>query len=313
MKRIIIISILTATLLGCSKEKKSDLAAEKMQAFVSDISAYARNYDPGFIIIPQNGIELAYNNLEPGDGINTSYLSAIDGFGVEELFYNGPYTPDNERIAMLQRLKDYKKILVSEYISDSDNIPDALSRNYTEGFLCFPRISSNYHYHLIPDSVPHPNAFNITNLPDAQNYLYLISTDSFASKQVMIDEISATDFDIVLIDLFFNETEFTSSEINLLKRKANGAQRLVISYVNIGSAENFRYYWKPDWELHHPHWLKKKYEGYDDEIWVEFWEKEWQDIIFGNDHSYLKKILDAGFDGAYLDNVEAYYLLYFCH
>ncbi|MDX9906095.1 MAG: endo alpha-1,4 polygalactosaminidase [Bacteroidales bacterium] len=313
MKRIIIISILTATLLGCSKEKKSDLAAEKMQAFVSDISAYARNYDPDFIIIPQNGIELAFNNLEPGDGINTSYLSAIDGFGVEELFYNGPYAPDNERIAMLQQLKDSKLIMVSEYVSDSDNITDALSRNYTEGFICFPRISSNYHYHLIPDSVPHPNAFDITNLPDAQNYLYLISTDSFSSKQVMINEISATDFDIVLIDLFFNEIEFTPSEINQLKRKANGGQRLVISYLNIGSAEKFRYYWKPDWELHHPHWLKKKYEGYDDEIWVEFWEKEWQDIIFGNDNSYLKKILDAGFDGAYLDNVEAYYLLYFCH
>jgi len=43
---------------------------------------------------------------------------------------------------------------------------------------------------------------------------------------------------------------------------------------------------------------------------VQFWNPEWQKIIYGNDDSYMKKILDAGFDGAYLDNVEAYYFLY---
>ena len=56
--------------------------------------------------------------------------------------------------------------------------------------------------------------------------------------------------------------------------------------------------------------LKKKYDGYTDEFWVNFWEKEWQTIIYGNDNSYMKKIITAGFDGAYLDNVEAYYFLF---
>ncbi len=127
----------------------------------------------------------------------------------------------------------------------------------------------------------------------------------------MINAIAATNYDIVLIDLFFNEEEWTSSEIGQLKNKANGGQRKVISYISIGSAEKFRYYWKKGWGLHHPLWLKRKYEGYDDEFWVKFWKKDWQDIIYGNDDSYMKKILNAGFDGAYLDNVEAYYFLYY--
>jgi cysteinyl-tRNA synthetase len=83
----------------------------------------------------------------------------------------------------------------------------------------------------------------------------------------------------------------------------------VISYINIGAAENFRYYWKEDWKLHEPDWLAKPYEGYEDEIWVNYWDGAWQDIIYGNDGSYMKKIVDAGFDGAYLDNTEAYYFL----
>jgi len=39
---------------------------------------------------------------------------------------------------------------------------------------------------------------------------------------------------------------------------------------------------------------------------VRYWEPEWQDIIYGNDSSYLKKILDAGFDGVYLDIIDAF-------
>lgn len=32
----------------------------------------------------------------------------------------------------------------------------------------------------------------------------------------------------------------------------------------------------------------------------------WQAIIYGNDNSYLKKIIDAGFDGVYLDIIDAF-------
>lgn len=310
MKQIILASILAVTLFSCSKEKRLNKAAEKMQEVIINISNYARSYDSDFIIIPQNGIELAFNNTEPNNGQNSAYMSAINGFGVEELFYNGIYSLDNERLLMLQQLKVSKKIMVSEYVTDNSNSSDAINRNYNEEFICFPRINNNYHYSQIPDSVTHSNTANITNLSYAQNYLYLISTDNYSSKQNMISAISATNFDVVLIDLFFNGIEFTPDEVNQLKTKANGGQRLVISYINIGSAENFRYYWKKDWGLHHPLWIKKKYNGYKDEFWVEFWEMDWQDIIYGNDNSYMKKIINAGFDGAYLDNVEAYYFLY---
>jgi cysteinyl-tRNA synthetase, unknown class len=85
MKKAILFLALTFLLFGCSKEKRSDKAAEKMQEFVINISAYARSIDPDFIIIPQNGVELSFNNIEPTEGLNTSYLSAIDGVGVEAL------------------------------------------------------------------------------------------------------------------------------------------------------------------------------------------------------------------------------------
>lgn len=310
MKRTILLFIISAVALSCSKEKRSEKAAVKMQDFVIAISDYARGYDHDFIVIPQNGIELCFNNTDPDDGPHIAYMRSINGIGVEELFYNGPYAPDDERLSMLQLLKPPKKIMVSEFVSDNRNSADAYRRNYHEGFICFTRSKDNYHYKQIPDSIPYENTADITNLGLAKNYLYLISTDKYASKKEMISAVSATNFDVVLVDLFFEGTAFTSAEINELKTKANGGKRLVIAYLSIGSAEKFRYYWKNGWGLHHPLWLRRKYDGYEDEFWVKFWKKDWQDIIYGNDNSYMKKIMNAGFDGAYLDNVEAYYFLY---
>lgn len=310
MTKLFYLCILTLIIFSCSKEKKTQNASEKMRDFVIAISEYSRVYDPDFIIIPQNGIELAFNNAEPDNGINSAFISAIDGYGVEELFYYGDFSLDNYRLSMLQQLKTTEKILVSEYITSESDITDAFARNYNEGFICFARTNSNYYYSQIPDSAYCSNITDITNLSLAQNYLYLISSDNFSSKEDMINAVSATDFDVVIIDLFFDETEFSSTEIEQLKTKANGGKRVVISYISIGSAENYRYYWKNDWKLRKPQWIKKKYEGYEDEFWVEFWDEEWQEIIFGNDSSYIKKIIDAGFDGVYLDNVEAYYFLY---
>jgi len=60
-----------------------------MQDFVIHISNYAHELNSDFIIIPQNGIELAFNDQDPANGLNLAYLNAIDGVGVEELFYNG--------------------------------------------------------------------------------------------------------------------------------------------------------------------------------------------------------------------------------
>lgn len=311
MKKIVFVVLLSLTLTSCFKEKRSNNKALEMQNFVIALSDYARSIDSDFIVIPQNGIELAFTEMDMESGLNMSYVDAIDGIGVEELFYDGSLAVDQERLELLRVAEPYLKIMVADYITNNNNYSDVVQRNTTEGFIAFPREQNNYDYKYIPDSIISENTNDITKLADAKNYLYLISTDNYSSKQEMIDSISSTNFDVVLIDLFFNEISFLPSEIEQLKTKANGAKRLVISYINVGAAENWRYYWKENWKIHRPLWLKKHYEGYEDEIWVKFWKEDWKNIIYGNDESYMKRILDAGFDGAYLDNVEAYYFLYF--
>ncbi len=299
--------------IGCSDDDDDDEVDEyavKMQELVINISSYARSIKSSFIVIPQNGSELAFNNTDPDEGIMTSYINAIDGIGVEELFYDGGLSVDQERLLMLRQLKSSVKIMVADFVSNNSNITDAAQRNRNEGFISFPRSSTNYDYMEIPTTpITDVNSDNIQTLAAAKNYLYLISTDNYASKQDMLNAIKATNYDVVLIDLFFNGTALTSTDIQQLKKKANNGNRLVIAYISIGSAENYRYYWQAGWQRGNPSWLKKNYAGYADEYWVEYWHADWQNIIYGNNDSYIKKIIDAGFDGAYLDNVEAYYFL----
>ena len=111
------------------------------------------------------------------------------------------------------------------------------------------------------------------------------------------------------MDLFYEKSILTPAEIQSLKIKSNGGSRLLVAYINIGAAETFRYYWKGN-----PPYLVKPYgEGYADEYITGYWTPEWQKIIFNEgdtadpeDNSYIKKIINAGFDGAYLDNLDSY-------
>lgn len=303
--------ILLLLLTACSKERRSNRAGHKMQEFIISISDFAKNQDPDFAIIPQNGVELLYNDLDNAEEFNERLLNAIDGIGVEELFYNGGFETDQYRLDILLQARERIPVFVADYVSNDADIAQSFQYNTDAGFRAFPRSSTNYDYTQIPATVHQENNNNILQLSDAQNYLYLISTSGFADKESYLEAIRQTNFDLVIIDAFYGEDWLTATEVASLKTKANGGTRMVISYMNIGAAEKYRYYWNNDWKLHKPRWLKKEYDGYADEIWVKFWKKEWQEIIYGNDDSYTQHLLNVGFDGAYLDNVEAFYFLYF--
>lgn len=307
---IIVLVLLTTVARAQKKENKSSIAAEKMQELVVDISRYARSIDSTFIIIPQNGPELAFEKLNANGAFRADYMDAVDGIAVEDLFFNGKMKTDKYRLQLLQKLQKKKQVMVSDFITDQSKVADVQAKIDKEGFLLYPRLSNNEYYREIPEIVPLENDNDILKLSDAKNYLYLINPANILTKRAYIKAIADTNFDMVTIDLFFNGEPLTTSDLEKLKTKANGGRRIVISYVNVGAAENWRQYWKKGWKVNNPAWIKKEYAGYEDEFYVEFWHEDWKKIIFGNDDSYVKKILDAGFDGAFLDNVEAYYFLY---
>ena len=152
-----------------------------------------------------------------------------------------------------------------------------------------------------PSSVYGENNALVKSLSEVKNFLYLINPENFNSKTDFTNAVTSTNYDLLIIDLFFHhDTEFNAYEIDQLKNKANGGKRLVIAYMSIGEAEDYRYYWPTAWNTIKPSWMDSENPYWEGNFKLKYWEEEWQTIIYGDNNSYLQKIIDANFDGIYL-------------
>jgi cysteinyl-tRNA synthetase, unknown class len=330
-KKLLLALPVLLSILSCSQTEKvlpsqpegqrkpqTELAAidyrEEMRKFVIGISQYAKAQNAQFAIIPQNGIELITTNGESDGSLATSYVNAIDAVGQEDLFFG--YTDDNVPTPsadnlylreFLNRIKTSKKVLVTDYCSGKTNMDKSYSSNNTNGYISFA--ADQRELFNIPSYPAQPygvNSNNITSISQAKNFLYLINPEKFASKAAFINAVKATNYDVILMDLFLNNTAFTATEIDQLKTKANGGKRLVICYMSIGEAEDYRYYWQSTWKVGNPPFIAAEDPNWPGNYYVQYWNTDWKAIIYGNDTSYTKKLLNSHFDGAYLDIIDAF-------
>ncbi|MFH1937298.1 MAG: endo alpha-1,4 polygalactosaminidase [Bacteroidota bacterium] len=313
----IVICILLAVTLACKKNDIPDLDfRQEMRKFIEGISGFTRSYSPGFIVIPQNGQELITLDGESSGPLATGYSQAISGQGREDLFYgyngDGIPTPVNDRLYMegyLDRCKTAGNvILVTDYCSAHPDMLDSYLQNEAKGYISFSVDHRELdHVPAYPVPIFNENSNHIHSLNQAKNFLYLLNPDAFPTKNHFLDSLSKTNFDLFIIDLFFQGNEqLIQEDVTSLKTKSNGGTRLVICYMSIGEAENYRYYWQTGWEFGSPEWLDKANPDWPGNFKVRYWDPAWQAIIFGNNTSYLKRIIDAGFDGVYLDIVDAF-------
>ena len=323
MKKILFAFIIGIIAISCTNNEDVILNPtdtfyrQKMRQFVIDLSQYSKSVKPQFKIIPQNGIQLCTIDGEITSVPSRNYLNAIDGISQEGLFYGY----ENDDLVTPQSIsthfKSYlnisknqgKTILITDYCSAESNITSSYFENDQLGYVSF---SANQRFltsiPTFPIPIFHENNSVVTTLPDVKNFMLLLNFENFSSKADFINAITATNYDLLVMDLYFrNRTEFTISEINQIRNKANGGKRLVFSYVSIGEAEDYRYYWQLNWNTTPPNWLDAENPNWPGNYKVRYWETEWQQIIYGNDTSYMKKIINAGFDGVYLDLVDAFW------
>lgn len=312
MKRIAVITMMTI-FMGCGPDEIDYVYRDHMRNFVIGISEYAKSEVPGFIIIPQNGHELGFENEIEDSVPHFDYLEAIDGAGQEDLFYgylrDDKATPEAESNYLLSLLHNMAgndiAILVTDYCSEEEKQGDSYIRNKQHGFISFA--AADRELRLIPsESVYAENEEGISKLSEAKNFLYLINNESYESKANYIAALDACNYDLFIIDLFFNDEPLASSDLSQLKTKPNGSDRLVICYMSIGEAEDYRYYWKSEWNDNSPYWLDEENSQWEGNYKVKYWKKDWQDIIYGTEDSYLDRIISAGFNGVYLDIIEAF-------
>jgi cysteinyl-tRNA synthetase, unknown class len=117
-----------------------------------------------------------------------------------------------------------------------------------------------------------------------------------------VRQIAQSDHDMVVVDYLPSQPHHKAYPIHetvaALKRKPGGGRRLVIAYLNVGQAEDYRTYWRKGWRVGAPDWiLMNDPDGWAGNFPVAYWRPGWRDIITG----LARDIAGAGFDGVYLD------------
>ena len=168
----------------------------------------------------------------------------------------------------------------------------------------------------VPISVDPARLARQTRLANVHDWLYQL-------QNLDVGQVSASNFDLLVTDYAADgssDTRFTPETLAALKQGPQG-ERIVLSYMSIGEAEDYRFYWTTSWDddprdgvpdADAPAWL-----DVGNEAWcglpdwcnykVRFWDPNWQSVIYGSPNAYMDQIIDAGFDGVYLDIIDAYY------
>lgn len=112
-----------------------------------------------------------------------------------------------------------------------------------------------------------------------------------------LDEIMNSNASLFIIDYSSDGTDkkaFTKTQIDNLRNSG----KTILAYLNVGAAENWRYYWKKlDKGI-----ILSPLQGWQGEYYVKYWYDSWISIV----KDYLGKIVNAGFDGVMFDWVNIY-------
>jgi len=124
-----------------------------------------------------------------------------------------------------------------------------------------------------------------------------------------LEALGDSSYEILVIDqqrsVVGDEDYDDAAVVEMLHESATtaGRERTVLCYIDVGEAESYRWYWQDDWEVGDPAWIvAPDPDGWDENYPVAFWDDEWRGIMF----EALDGIIADGYDGIYLDWLEAY-------
>ena len=250
-----------------------------MREFVKEIR---NNTSSSKIIISQNGNELYFKNNK----IDENFFKITDGTTQESLYYGDilkfnvatSKEANNELLKLLLPIrKKGKPIFVINYGKGEKKRnflkQESLKTNFINELL--PSFSLNDFYKPINDY----NTNDIHNLNEVKNYLCLLNPEKFSNMNEYYQALKNTNYDLLLIEVSYANIFFNREQIEGLKVKKNGGKRIVIAYLSIGEAEDYRFYWKKEWNKNKPDWIVSENENWSGNYIVKYWKLEWKEII----------------------------------
>ena len=146
--------------------------------------------------------------------------------------------------------------------------------------------------------------------PPPASFAYVLQADALAkSRTAAVAQLAACGRDWIVLDAAFSTDEpWTPADLKFIRAGKSG--RKVIAYLSIGEAEDYRPYWKREWDANKdgkpdtnaPAFLAGENPGWHGNYRVKYWHAGWQKLIL----AAVDQIVAQGFDGVYLDIVDGF-------
>ena len=143
-----------------------------------------------------------------------------------------------------------------------------------------------------------------------ETFAYVLQAERLARQRAeAVQMLASCDRDLIVLDAAFSsEGEWTATELETIRRGKPG--RKVVAYLSIGEAEDYRPYWQKGWDADRdgnpdagaPSFLSTENPDWKGNYRVRYWQPAWQQIML----PAVEKIVSQGFDGIYLDIVDAF-------
>lgn len=146
-------------------------------------------------------------------------------------------------------------------------------------------------------------------LADAKARLNTAKTWGCQFQNLNVGKAAKSALDLIVIDPDAEDAhgrQLSASDVALLMTKPDGTRRTVLAYLSVGEAESYRRYWQNGWRADPPDWLGPENPNWPGSFVARYWTDAWKRLLFGTPKSGLDRILDLGFDGVFLDRVDAY-------
>lgn len=295
-----------------------------MIELISNMRSYARQHNSTFKVIPVNSLELLTTDFTSGGSVNTSFTGIIDGI-MQTSTYFGPVNNVSVATGTTNSYEAYLDIakaasipaLVVDYCADGNTTCVDTASDNARGlgneYINLARPSTmTTTLPSYPTTLTGESNTDISTIASANNFLYIDEPLS----DTLLAAIGNSEYDVIIIDIFRSSADdisniLSSSQVNSLKEKHNGGgaggDRLVLAYVDIGLANANYYYWESEWDTVPADFLGSETGVGTDKYYIDYWDAEWHDILYGNTTSYIYYVTrELNFDGMVLDHANAY-------
>lgn len=283
----------------------------EMIRLTNELARCAQARQPGFLLVGNGAVGLLEVTRENPEENVQGLLGALDGFFAESVFYllgeeGGVVPQDAAMAAYLQEtlcrpLVAGRTVFTLDYVSDGALAADACARGRAAGYVSMTASDQAL------DALPEPplageSSGDVSSLADVRNFAILLNPGRFESRAAYLAALRASPADLLIIDLCYGAAPLTRQEVARLQEKPQGGRRLVLAYLSVGEAADYRSYWQRRWAVDPPAWIAQPNPAWPGSYRVRYWEQPWKRILF----AYLDEILAAGFDGAFLDVMDAW-------